>query len=766
MKTLQFDITGMSCSACSAHVEKDVGALAGVQKAEVQLLTNGLTVTFDEKNLAPEQIIAAVKEGGYGASLKTDGAQDQRTASAPGSGQEPGRKRSAGETSMTGRLAVSFVFSIPLVYIAMGHMLAWPLPAFLHGKNNAFIFAFTQFLLVLPVLAANRVYFVKGFSALWRRAPNMDSLIAIGSAAATFWGVWIIYAMAVALSRGQPEQADELAMHLYFESAAMILSLITLGKFLEERAKKRTTDAISRLVNLRPDTATVRRNGRDESIPVSGIAIGDLVVIRPGQYIPVDGIIVEGGTTVDASALTGESLPAQKAVGDRVWSASVNLTGYCVFKAERVGDDTTLARIIRLVEEAASSKAPISKLADRISLWFVPAVIGIAVVSFIVWLILGYPVSFALPVAIAVLVISCPCALGLATPTAIMVGTGVGARNGILVKSAEALEIAHRVDTVVLDKTGTITAGKPRVTDIISVSDLDHNELLSLAAAIENPSEHPLAWAILKEAEQSGIKPAKTDFFQAHPGKGVEAIVNGKRYFAGGPQLLAENGIPVDPLLPEVARLSSDGKTPFCFGGEGRPLGVVAVADVIKQGSREAVAALEAAGIEVIMLTGDNRRTAEGIRKQVGIKRVYSELLPDGKAAVIRELKQEGRIVAMVGDGINDAPSLVAADVGIAIGAGTDIAIDSADIVLVNSDLRDAVTALKLGKSVIRNIRENLFWALIYNTLGIPVAAGVFYGFFGWTLNPMIAAAAMSFSSVSVVLNALRLNFFRKETAK
>lgn len=759
MKTELFTIEGMSCASCSGHVERDVSKLVGVTEVQVNLLTGSMTVSFDESLASTEIIIEAVTNAGYTARLdsknmgdtskkKTDEVKDDHEAVA--------------QKTMRLRLFISFLFSLPLVYIAMGHMAGWPIPMFFMGAENSLVFALTQFILVLPVAFVNIGYFKSGGKALLRGSPNMDSLITIGAGASIFYGIVVMYEMAIALGQGNSAVALSHTHNLYFESAAMILSLITLGKYLENRAKKSTTQAISGLIKLRPDTATLLKNGKESTISVEDIQVGDHIVIRPGQYIPVDGVIIEGQTSVDASAITGESIPTLKTVGDRLWSASINLNGYCVFKAERIGEDTSLARIIKLVEQASSSKAKISKLADRISNYFVPAVIAISIISFGAWLLLGATFSFAFSIAISVLVISCPCALGLATPTAIMVGTGMGAKNGILVKSAESLEIAHSVKTVVLDKTGTITEGKPKVTDIISVSDLDHNELLTLAAAIEKNSEHSLGMSIIAEAKASGISFPKTDFFQAHPGKGVEAIVKGKRYFAGSPQLLSENNIPIEALLPELNRLASEGKTPFCFGSEKGALGIIAVADVIKKGSKEAISQFKALGLEVIMLTGDNQRTAEAIRKEAGVERVYAQLLPEDKATVIQNLKKEGKKIAMIGDGINDAPALVAADIGIAIGAGTDIAIDSADIVLVNSDLRDAVAALKLGKAVMKNIKQNLFWALIYNTLGIPIAAGVFFGLTGWTLNPMFAAAAMSFSSVSVVLNALRLNFFKR----
>lgn len=749
----------MTCSACSGAIERKLVKLTGIEKVEVNLLANSMVATYDDDIITESGILDAVASAGYAATPRDDAKTAVRTKYRPGLADLAGR--SGPHSAMLTRLIVSFAFSLPLMYIAMGHMLSWPLPAALH--RMPLIFALTQFLLTIPVVAVNKDYFVRGFLALSRFSPNMDSLIAIGSSASVLYGVYSLFMITHAVSLGDEAMARELSMELYFESAVMILSLITLGKFLEDRAKRHTSDAITRLVRLRPDTAAVIRDGEECVIPIDEIVIGDIVAIRPGQNVPVDGVIVEGRTSIDTSAITGESIPLEKSVGDYVYSATLNLNGYIRFRAERVGDDTTLARIINLVEVASSSKAPISRLADRISGVFVPAVIAIALATLVGWMIAGEGFSFALSMAVTVLVISCPCALGLATPTAIMVGTGKGAENGILVKSAEALEIAHSVDTVVLDKTGTITSGKPAVTDIVSISELDHNEVLTLLASIEARSEHPLGFAIVEEAKKSGLELLPVDDFRPIPGKGVSAMIRGKWYFAGGPTLLRENGINPEPLFEKLSQFAAQGKTPFCFGGDGRALGLVSVADVIKPRSREAVEAMKAMGLDVIMLTGDNHLTAEGVRKAAGIDRVIAEMLPEGKAGVIESLRAEGRKIAMIGDGINDAPALVSADVGIAIGAGTDIAIASADIVLMRSDLADAVTALRLGKAVIRNIKQNLFWAFIYNSLGIPVAAGLFYAAFGLRLNPMIAAAAMSFSSISVVLNALRLNLFKKE---
>lgn len=753
--TEKFTITGMNCSACSSHVERDVAALTGVSAVTVHLLSNSMTVEYDDSIESPESIITAVEAAGYGAEKKND----ERTDTA---GERLKREEQRAGNAMKMRLVVSFAFSLPLVYLAMGHMLGWPLPAIFHGSANPLVFAFTQFLLLLPVLGVNHSYFSRGFTMLVRRNPTMDSLIAIGSSAAVVYGIFAIFMISHGMAIGNLDLAHRYQMDLYFESAAMILSLITLGKYLEANAKRHTSNAVEKLIRLRPRTARVMRNGKETEIQVQSILPGDLVVIRPGESIPVDGTVVEGRSAMDFSAITGESIPVEVKEGDMVLSAGINLSGSVTFRAERVGSDTTLARIIALVEEAASSKAPISRLADKLSSVFVPVVILIALATFTVWLLTGAAFTFALSAAISVLVISCPCALGLATPTAIMVGTGVGAQNGVLVKSAEALEIAHSVDVVVLDKTGTLTTGRPVLTDIVSLSELDDNELLTLAASIENRSEHPLSIPIRSEAEKSGLALKPVTDFRVHFGMGISAELEGRRYFIGSPKLMTDSGIDITPVITRVQQIASQGKVPLSIGCDGKVLGIVAVADTIKPGSREAVAAFRKAGIEVVMLTGDNPATAEGIRKEAGIDHVFSQMMPEDKIDIVKSMRAEGKTVAMIGDGINDAPSLVEADVGIAIGAGTDVAIESADIVLVRSDLRDAVTAIRLGHAVITNIKQNLFWALVYNMLGIPLAAGVFYTTLGWQLSPMFAAAAMSFSSISVVLNALRLHFFKK----
>lgn len=756
MKKEKFDVTGMTCSACSAHVQKSVAGVAGVSQAAVNLLSNSMTVEYDEKATDAAAIIRAVEHAGYGASQK----EAPQAAAAP--------KKDAGMAAQIGnmklRLAVSFLFTVPLFYISMGHMMGWPLPHWFHGNANALTFAFTQFLLCLPVLYVNRSYYQKGFKSLFHGAPNMDSLIAIGSSAAMIYGAVAIYLIGWGLGHGDMGLVAEYSMDLYFESAAMILTLITVGKFLETRSKGKTGEAIAKLMDLAPKTALVERDGAETEIPVEEVRAGDIVIVKPGARIPVDGEITEGFSSVDESALTGESIPVEKKPGDKVVAASINKTGTFRFAATKVGGDTTLAQIIALVEEASGSKAPISKLADKVSGIFVPVVITIAVLAAVVWLLAGQTVAFALSIAIAVLVISCPCALGLATPVAIMVGTGKGAENGILIKSAEALETVHSVDTVVLDKTGTITEGKPRVTDILAAE--SEGKLLELAVSLEKPSEHPLAEAIVEEGVRRGIAARPVTAFEAIPGRGIAACLDGRNYLAGNPRLLEENGIEAGAFLERGEAFSNQGKTPLYFAdGDGkRALGVVAVADVVKPTSKAAVAKLREMGIDVVMLTGDNRRTAEAIRRQVGVDRVVAEVLPQDKEREVAALQAQGKKVAMVGDGINDAPALTRADVGIAIGAGTDVAIESADIVLMRSDLLDAAGAVSLSKAVMRNIRQNLFWAFFYNTIGIPLAAGVFYTMLGWKLNPMFGAAAMSLSSVCVVSNALRLRFFKTKT--
>lgn len=752
--TQKFSVTGMTCSSCSAHVEKAVRKLPGVEQVNVNLLSNSMTVDYTEEQVDSPTIIQAVVDAGYGASLFVKAAEKRPTAQPVDTVQEQ-------LTSMKNRLIISFAFFVPLMYISMGHMAGLPLPSFLTGHQNAIAFAMTQFLLTLPVMYVNRKYYQVGFKTLFRGSPNMDSLIAIGSIAAVVYGIFAIYRIGYGLGVGEMELVARYHMDLYFESAATILTLITLGKYLETRSKGKTSEAIAKLMDLAPKTATVLRDGNEVEIPVEDVAIGDIVVVRPGQSIPVDGVITEGNSSVDQSALTGESIPVEKNPGDKVIAATINKSGYFRFEAQKVGDDTTLAQIIQLVEEAGNSKAPIARLADKISGVFVPIVIGIAILSTIVWLLLGHPFEFALSIGIAVLVISCPCALGLATPVAIMVGTGKGAENGILIKSAEALETAHNIKTVVLDKTGTITAGKPVVTDIVPSKNSSSSYLLQVAATLEKPSEHPLADAIVEKANQLGLTFLETTDFKAISGRGISAQIGGKVCLAGNLAFMEENSISTSELSAQSDTLANNGKTPLYFAEDGKLIGLIAVADVVKPTSRNAIHELEQMGIEVVMLTGDNRKTAETIQRQLGISRIVAEVLPQDKEREVRAIQESGKVVAMVGDGINDAPALVRADVGIAIGAGTDVAIESADIVLMKSDLMDVVTAIQLSKAVIRNIKMNLFWAFFYNSIGIPLAAGVFYSILNWKLNPMFAAAAMSLSSVCVVTNALRLKLFR-----
>lgn len=745
----------MTCSACSAHVEKSVKKLNGVSSVAVNLLQNSMSVEYDENLLASAQIIEAVEDGGYGASLSGAGKSVNQV-------EAPGRSPADEEARLLrDRIIGSVCFLAPLMYISMGHMMGFPLPALFHGTANAMTFALTQFLLTLPVLYLNRKFFLGGFRALAKGSPNMDSLIAIGASAAVIYGAIALYAIGYGLGHGDAALVERYAMDLYFESAATILTLITVGKYLEARSKGKTSDAIAKLMDLAPKTATVLRDGAETEIPVDRVAAGDTVVVRPGGSVPVDGVVTEGFSAVDESALTGESLPVEKEPGDNVIGGTINKSGYFRFRATRVGDDTALARIIDLVRDANSSKAPIAKLADRVSGVFVPVVICIAVLASAIWLLLGYPAGFALSVGIAVLVISCPCALGLATPTAIMVGTGKGAEHGTLIKSAESLEIAHQVEVVVLDKTGTVTRGKPEVTDILPADGVTGSRLLALAASLENLSEHPLGQAIVERARADGVQLFPAEGLEAVPGQGISAGVAGNIIHGGNTRMLERLGVDPGQLGSLGEKLAARGKTPLYFCGEGRLLGMIALADVAKPTSRQAIAALTAMGMEVVMLTGDNSRTAEAIRQQTGIGRVVAEVLPQDKEEEIRRIQARGKKVAMIGDGINDAPALARADVGIAIGAGTDIAMESADIVLMRSDLRDAVTAIRLSRAVIRNIKQNLFWAFFYNAIGIPLAAGVFYTLLGWKLNPMFAAAAMSLSSVCVVTNALRLRSFR-----
>ncbi len=749
----KFDVTGMSCSACSAHVEKAVSKVPGVELVQVNLLQNSMTVEYAEGATDGQKIIHAVEEAGYGASLKGKDAPKEANAV---------QKKASDDTkAMKHRLGWSISFLIVLMYISMGHMLGWPLPEILLGHENVMVFALAQLILTLPVMYLNRKYFENGFKTLLHGAPNMDTLVAMGSTAAAVYSVSQLFVMGYAMGRGNMELAHDCAMNLYFEAAAMILALVTIGKYMETRSKSRTSDAITKLMDLAPKTALVVRDGREQEIPADEVQVGELVIVKPGQSIPVDGILIEGTGTVDESAITGESIPVEKKAGDRLTGATVNRAGYFRMRADRIGGDTTLSQIIRLVEEAGGSKAPIAKLADKVSGIFVPVVLTIAMITVAVWLLAGQSFSFALASGIAVLVISCPCALGLATPTAIMVGTGRGAEQGILIKSGESLETAHLIDTVVLDKTGTITQGHPAVTDIKTAAGVQEQELLKLAASLEQASEHPLAEAIVERAHELSVSLEKTSDFTAVAGQGVIGTVGMRTVLAGNLKMMKENRILTEALEPDAERFSEAGRTVLYIAADGKLLGVLAVADPIKETSAQAIEELERMGLSVVMLTGDHEKTARAIQKQLGITRVVAEVLPQDKEQEVRRLQEEGHKVAMIGDGINDAPALARADVGIAIGAGTDVAIESADIVLMKSDLLDAAAAIQLSRAVIKNIKENLFWAFFYNALGIPLAAGVFYPVLGWQLNPMFGSAAMSFSSVFVVTNALRLKGFR-----
>ncbi len=768
MKNEKFHITGMTCAACQANITRNVGKLDGVEEVNVSLLANQMTVAYDEEKTDEQAIIHAVTEIGYGAS--GTGTEAQKDS---GFGKEWQSRREMTEENqkeMQRRLITSVAILIPLMYVAMGPMMSLPVPGFLVGMENSLISALTQLLLTVPVMIINRHFYQSGFKALVKKAPNMDSLVAIGSAAAFVYGVFSMYRMAYGFGHGDMDLVHQYGHELYFESCAMILTLITVGKYLEARSKAKTSDALRKLVDLAPKTAVVLRDGIEQVIPAENVTAGDIVVIKPGGSIPVDGVVTEGHGYVDQAAITGESVPVEKKAGDEVISATINKNGSFLFRASRVGDDTTLAQIIRLVDEAGNTKAPIARLADRVSGVFVPTVIIIAILTAIVWLIAGQSFEFALSNAIAVLVISCPCALGLATPVAIMVGTGKSAEYGILIKSAVSLETLHSIDTIVLDKTGTITVGHPSVTDVILWNKKNtREEFLAAAAAVEAGSEHPLAVAVVEKAGQEGLVLPKTEAFDSLAGRGVSAVINGKRYLAGNMAFLQENGLLKQPELQKKVQeqadsLASEGKTPLLFACDEELEGIIAVADTVRETSKAALRQFKEAGLKVVMLTGDNRITAEAIRKRLDIEEAISEVMPTQKESCIRELQEKGHKVAMVGDGINDAPALTRADVGIAIGAGTDIAIDSADVVLMKDSLADVVTAIDLSKSVIRNIRMNLFWAFFYNVCGIPVAAGLLYPMFNIRLSPMIGAAAMSLSSVCVVTNALRLRFFKGRT--
>ena len=775
----RFDVTGMTCSACSSHVEKSVGKLTGVENVSVNLLTNSMQVEFDENKLDTAGIIKAVEDAGYGAAVKDEHAKSGAKTSGQ-SGSQENNGLSAVEQNvknMKKRLIVSLIFWIPLMYVSMGHMIyQWlniPMPPFtmnfLHGNENAITYAFTQFLLLLPILIANQKYFKNGFKTLWHRSPNMDSLIAIGAGAAILYGIFAIYRIGYAMGHGDMMVVHQYAHDLYFESAGTILTLITIGKYLETKSKGKTSEAITKLLNLAPKTVTAIRDGVEQVVDAADVEKGEIFLVKPGESVAVDGIVLEGKSSFDESAITGESIPVPKQEGDTIVSASINKSGLIRAKATKVGEDTTIAQIIRLVEEASSSKAPIAKMADKIAGVFVPAVITIALITGVIWLISGATFEFAMSTAIAVLVISCPCALGLATPVAIMVGTGKGAENGILIKSGDALETAHQIDTVVLDKTGTITQGKPVVTDIICAAgkNADKTQLLQIAGSLEKGSEHPLAEAIVNYCLTNNISLEKVTDFNALFGKGIEGTMSGTHYYAGNEKMMEEKGISLSTEQKnQIQALAKQGRTPLLFADEKQFLGIVAVADVVKPTSKEAVQKFRDYGIHVIMLTGDNEVTAQAIKEQVGIDEVVAGVLPTQKEEKISALKQAGHKVAMIGDGVNDAPALASADVGIAIGAGTDVAIESADIVLMKNDLLDAVGAVKLSKAVIRNIKENLFWAFFYNSIGIPLAAGVLYPLFQIKLNPMFGAAAMSLSSVCVVSNALRLRWVKLHDAK
>ena len=752
----QYNVTGMSCAACSARVEKAVGKVPGVTACSVSLLTNSMGV---EGSAPAEEIIAAVEGAGYGASRK--GAEKASSSAGP---TNPEEALADHETPLLKkRLWSSLIFLVVLMYFSMGHMMwNWPVPRFLHGNHIAM--GLIQLLLTVAVMVINQKFFISGFKSLWHRAPNMDTLVALGASAAFVYSTYALFAMTDAQMRGDAAAVMDYMMEFYFESAAMILALITVGKMLEARSKGKTTDALKSLMKLAPKTAVLERDGKEVTVPIEQVRKGDVFLVRPGENIPVDGVVVEGSSAVNESALTGESIPVDKAPGDGVSAATVNQSGFLKCRATRVGEDTTLSQIIQMVSDAAATKAPIAKIADRVSGVFVPAVIAIALITTAVWLLLGQTVGFALARGISVLVISCPCALGLATPVAIMVGNGMGAKNGILFKTAASLEAAGRTEIVALDKTGTITRGEPRVTDVLPAEGLDEAELLRLARALEQRSEHPLAKAVLQRAEEAGIPAAEVTDFQALPGNGLTARLDGAVLSGGNLGFIETRAAVPQDLQAQAEALAGQGKTPLFFSRDGELLGVIAVADVIKEDSPQAVQELRNMGIRVVMLTGDNRRTAEAIGKQAGVDEVVAGVLPDGKESVIRDLKKQGR-VAMVGDGINDAPALTRADTGVAIGAGADVAIDAADVVLMKSRLLDVPAAIRLSRATLRNIHENLFWAFFYNTIGIPLAAGLFIPL-GLTLNPMFGAAAMSLSSFCVVSNALRLNLFDLRDAR
>lgn len=746
----QFDVTGMTCAACSGRVERAVKKVPGVTECAVSLLTNSMTV---EGEASPNEIIKAVEEAGYGAVKKTERTKTESVnaeADAPLTDKET--------PLMVKRLVASIVFLVPLMYISMGHMMwGWPLPAWFEGNHVAM--GLVQLLLTTVIMVINQKFFISGFKGLIHRSPNMDTLVALGSAAAYGWSLYALLAMTRATVDGDSGMVKMYMMDFYFESAAMILTLITLGKMLEARSKGKTTDALKGLMKLAPKKAVIERNGAETEVPVEQVKQGDIFVVRPGENIPVDGTVIEGASAVNESALTGESIPVDKNIGDSVSAATINTSGFIRCKADRVGEDTTLSQIIKMVSDAAATKAPIAKIADKVSGVFVPTVMIIAAVTFVVWIIASRQFSYSLARAISVLVISCPCALGLATPVAIMVGNGKGAKNGILFKTAESLEAAGKVNVIALDKTGTITKGEPVVTDIDPTNGFSEDYLIRMAYALESKSEHPLAKAVITFAEERGLEAERITDFEAISGNGLKGELDGRKLLGGSMKFIGETVSGSEAFIRKCEGYAEEGKTPLLFAEDGQLVGMIAVADVIKEDSAAAISALRDLGMRVVMLTGDNERTAKAIGAQAGVDEVIAGVLPDGKEEVIRRLQKSGR-VAMVGDGINDAPALTRADIGIAIGAGTDVAIDAADVVLMKSSLADVPSAIRLSKATLRNIRQNLFWAFIYNVIGIPLAAGVFVKLFGWSLNPMFAAAAMSLSSVCVVTNALRLNLF------
>lgn len=758
LKKEKFNIEGMTCSSCSSHIERVVSKLEGTIEVNVNLLSNSMVVEYDEKVLDSKKIINTVVDAGYGASVDKKSNEIE---------EKYKNNNDSEENSMKKRLIISICFLIPLMYIAMYHMLfEWfklPIPDIVnilfHGNENAITFGFTQFLLLLPIVYVNRNYFIVGFKRLFRNSPNMDSLIAIGSFAAIIYGIFAIYMIGKGLGHNNRELVERYSMDIYFESAGTILTLITLGKYLESKSKKKTSKAISKLINLAPKTAIIIKDDIEVEVKLNELVIGDILVIKPGSTIAVDGIVIEGNSYIDQSSITGESIPVEKVIGDNVISGTINKNGYLKIKATKVGEDTTLSQIIKLVEEASNSKAPISKLADKVSRIFVPTVIVIAIISTIFWLLSGQSFEFALSIGIAVLVISCPCALGLATPVAIMVGTGKGAQNGILIKSAESLEQLHMIDTIVLDKTGTITEGKPKVTDVIT--NIDKNNFLKIASSLEKKSEHLFAQAILENANNNNIKTSEVEDFKAILGKGIKGKIDKEYYFGGNIIFMQENNINISEYEKRSNELLSQGKTVLYFANEENAIGIIAISDTIKSTSYQAINSLKEKNIDVVMLTGDNKIVAKTIAEELDINKVIAEVLPQDKEKEVAKLQESGKKVAFVGDGINDSPALVKADVGLAIGSGTDIAIESADIVLIKNNLTDVVTAIDLSREVIKNIKMNLFWAFFYNIIGIPIACGLFYTSFGLKLNPMIGALAMSFSSVCVVLNALRLNTFK-----